>query len=237
MEADGHGKLGAFFEERIHAGVVGMHAGCFGLAGAEAVALVVDFADAASTELVAAFEFLDGGRTETRFVVAGEIETTPDVEAIGILRIFAVDIVEFWAGSHGEDDGFLDTNFIHVLEPLLDLLGSFGIGMGVHVDDGKFGLGDFGDGNFVDGFRAVVFEEKSFWGMRREAVGQHPLWEGTGLASCAGRGLDCADDGNQAARPSRFAHFRNNLRFSVLFVGIELDPRKFQTTENASPQL
>jgi hypothetical protein len=123
----------------------------------------VDFAHAPRTHLPAAFQFLDGGRAESRLVVARQIQTTPHLKAIRILRILMVDIIKLCAGSHGKDDSFLNANLIHVLDPFLNLLRSLGVRMRVHVDDGIFGLVDLRDGNFIDRFRAVVIEENCLW--------------------------------------------------------------------------
>jgi hypothetical protein len=85
VETDGHAEFGAFFKKRIDKSAVGMEAHGFRFAGDQAFAFVVDFADAASASVVAAFQFADGGGAESGLVVASEIETAPQLEAVGIL--------------------------------------------------------------------------------------------------------------------------------------------------------
>src|SRR5579872_4169695 len=58
VEADGHVKLRSLFPNGVDARVVRMQSRCGGFAGAQALALVMNLADAFSTEVLAAFEFL-----------------------------------------------------------------------------------------------------------------------------------------------------------------------------------
>ena len=104
----GHAKFGGFFPDRIDARIVGMHALGRGFSGAQSLPLIVNFADALGAFFLAAFEFFHGESGEGWGFVSGEIEAAPDLEAVGILRILRVEIVERFAGGHGEDHGLFD---------------------------------------------------------------------------------------------------------------------------------
>src|SRR6266571_2660086 len=136
-----------------------MHARGLRLARNQTLSLVVNFAYAAGPGLFATTQFLDGGGTEPRLVVACQIEAAPHLKALGIFRILAQNLVKLRADGHGQDDGLLDADLVHVADPLVNLCRSLGVRMRVHVDDGIFCLWNFRDRNLVDGLRPVVLQK------------------------------------------------------------------------------
>ncbi|MBA7685239.1 hypothetical protein ES703_93657 [subsurface metagenome] len=66
------------------------------------------------------------------------------------------------SGLHRQDNGLFDPHLIHVRYPSGNLFRRLGIGVGMHVNDGVFGLFDGGDGYLVDGLGAIVFKEQAF---------------------------------------------------------------------------
>src|SRR5581483_11420208 len=85
VQADWHSEFGGLLPDGVDAGIVRMHAGGAGFTGAQSLTFIMNFTDAARAFLAAAFEFFDGGGTESGLVVAGEVEAAPDFEALGIL--------------------------------------------------------------------------------------------------------------------------------------------------------
>ena len=129
VEADGHAEFGGFFPDRVHARVIRMNFRRAGFSGAQALAFVVNFSDALCPGIFAALELFHGAAGKTGLVVGGEVQTAPEFETLGVLRVFCANGVEFFAGRHGQDHGFFNADLVHVFEPGAD----FGIGLGVRM--------------------------------------------------------------------------------------------------------
>ena len=109
------------------------------------------------------FEFPYGGRTESRPVIASVVEAAPHFEAVRILGVLTVNGIKLRAGSIVRMTVFSNAYLVHGVDPFVNLLRSFGVGMRVHIDDRIFGPGNLRHRNFVDGFRPVILEENCFW--------------------------------------------------------------------------
>src|ERR1044071_9389760 len=104
----------------------------------------------------------DGRGTKSRFVVTGVVKAAPNLKSIWMSGKLFLHIYEILSRSFGEQDGLLNTDFVHVPDPLGYLLGCLRIGMGVHVNNGKLCFGNFCDSNLVKRFGPVVFKQYLF---------------------------------------------------------------------------
>ena len=74
-----------------------MHVHGLLLAALHAFSLVVKLTDATRTGLMTPFKFPDGGRPESRLVIARKVKTAPYLEAGWIFGILAIDRVKIAA--------------------------------------------------------------------------------------------------------------------------------------------
>ena len=76
--------------------------------------------------------------------------------------IFFVDVIKRRARLARKNDGFGNSDFIHILDPLGNLFWRLGVRVGVHIDDGEFRFGNICNRNFVERLRLVVLEQYGF---------------------------------------------------------------------------
>src|SRR5690348_5329969 len=113
----------------------------------------MQFTDSTRSGLITPFEFPDRGGAEPRPVVAGEVKTAPQFEAAGILGVLAINGVKLTSDGCGENDRLFNPYVVHMADPCGDLLCSCGVGMRMHINDRKSGLGNLGHRDLVDGLR------------------------------------------------------------------------------------
>src|ERR1051325_1204207 len=102
-------------------------------------------------------------RPESWLVKTCVVKTAANFEASGIARELSLHINKVLPRSFCEEDGLFDADLVHVLNPLSDLLRRFGIGVGMHINDGELCLRYFSDRNLVKRFRPIILQQNLFW--------------------------------------------------------------------------
>src|SRR5439155_26862573 len=126
------------------------------------LSLVVEFTNSACARLMAPFQCAYRLRAESRLVVAGVIKAAPDPETSVIGGKLPLNVGKVLSRGFRKKNGLLDSDFIHISDPVGDFFGRFGVDVGMHINDRKFRLGNFCNGNLVKGFWPVIFQQYLF---------------------------------------------------------------------------
>ena len=139
-----------------------MHSRRLRLAGDQPLSLVMNFTHTACPRFLAPLQLFHCPFSEPRLVVARKIKPAPHLKVLRIFLIPAKNVIKLRARGHRQHDRLLDSDLIHILDPLLNFPRRLRIRMRVHIDRRKFSPRNLRNRSLVNGLWPVVFQQNGF---------------------------------------------------------------------------